>query len=107
MLGHFSLSHVTVRSSRCNIPRASCGGWWLGHDAIMWSADCSFAPHSQVGVDAMHLCIAAGKRSTPVFSLLDSDSDSIYFIAFTIITKKCNHLIIITKIYKRKQYVLT
>ena len=38
---------------------------------------------------------------------VDSDSDSIYFIAFTIITKKCNHLIIITKIYKRKQYVLT
>ena len=36
-----------------------------------------------------------------------ADSDSIYFIAFTIITKKCNHLIIITKIYKRKQYVLT
>ena len=46
-------------------------GWWVGHNVAMWSADCSFAPHSQVGVDAIpHLCIVARKRLTPVFSLL-------------------------------------
>ena len=71
MLGHFSLSHATVRSSRCNIPRALCGGWWVGHDIMMWSADSSFAPHSQVGVNAIpRLCIVARKRPTPVLSLL-------------------------------------
>ena len=69
MLGHFSLGNATVRSSRCNIPRAPCGGWWVGHDVMMWSADCHFAPHSQVGVDAdLHLCIVARKRPTPVLT---------------------------------------
>ena len=71
ILGHFLLNHFTVRSSGCIIPRAPCGGWWLGHDVIMWSADCSFAPHSQAGVDGIpHLCIVARKKPTPVLSLL-------------------------------------
>ena len=43
----------------------------MEHDVIMWSADCSFGPHSQVGVDAIpHLCIVARKMPIPVLSLL-------------------------------------
>ena len=43
----------------------------MGHDVMMWSADCSFAPQLQVGVDAIpHLCIVARKRPTPVLRLL-------------------------------------
>ena len=38
---------------------------------MIWLADSSFAPHSQVGVDAIpHLCITARKMPTPVLSLL-------------------------------------
>ena len=38
---------------------------------LIWLADCSFAPHSQIGVYVIpHLCIVAGKAPTLVLSLL-------------------------------------
>ena len=43
----------------------------MGHDVMMWLADCSFALHLQIGVDAIpRLCIDAQYMPTPVLSLL-------------------------------------
>ena len=41
------------------------------HDAMLWLAECSFAPHLQVSVNAIsHFCIVAQNGPTPVLSLL-------------------------------------
>ena len=48
--------------------RLKVGEWRHEHEVMMWLADCSFAPQSQVSVHAIpHLCIVARKKAVTSF----------------------------------------
>jgi len=66
-----------MSSSRAAKPNVPFGGWYREHEANMWSAVCSSAPHLQFAEGTKpHLCIVERNSPTQVrrrFSLTQED----------------------------------